>query len=308
MGTGLMLALALLLDGIFGEPDVIWKRIRHPVIWMGDLIEWLEARLNRGSARRVKGVLALVMLLLVSLPIPIVIGLLPFGWVLEILGAAILLSHRSLVDHVHAVAAGLRGSLEEGRQAVSMIVGRDPDALDEHGVARAAIESAAENFSDGVVAPAFWFLIAGLPGIVAYKAVNTADSMIGHMNDRFREFGWAAARLDDLLNWLPARGAGFLISLVGGGQRARDVMMMDAGEHRSPNAGWPEAAMAASLDVALAGPRTYETGTVDDPYMNADGRKDVRAADIDRAVGLLWRAWLGLVVLSALLWLPTTLF
>ena len=303
-----MLALALILDGIFGEPDIIWKRIRHPVIWMGDLIEWLEARFNRGNARRAKGVMALLLLLLISLPIPIVIGLLPFGWVLEILGAAILLSHRSLVDHVQAVAAGLRGSLEEGRQAVSMIVGRDPETLDEHGVARAAIESAAENFSDGVVAPAFWFLIAGLPGIVVYKAVNTADSMIGHMTDRFREFGWAAAKLDDLLNWVPARAAGFLITLVGGGRRARDVMMMDAPEHRSPNAGWPEAAIAASLDLALAGPRTYESGVVDDPYMNADGRKDARAADIDRAVGLLWRAWAVLVVLSVLLWLPFALF
>lgn len=296
-----MLALALILDGIFGEPDRIWRRVKHPVIWTGDLIEWLEARLNRGRGRRLKGTLALVALLACVLPIPLLVSALPYGWVLEVLGAAILLAHRSLVDHVVAVAAGLRSSLAEGRTAVSMIVGRDPETLDEHGVARAAIESAAENFSDGVVAPAFWFLVAGLPGIAAYKAINTADSMIGHKSERFRAFGWASARLDDVVNWIPARIAGAAISMAGGGIRAWQCAMRDAGLHRSPNAGWPEAAMAASLGVALAGPRVYTTGPVDDPYMNPEGREDVTAADVDLAVSLLWRTWVVLVGIAVAL-------
>ncbi|MEM1297680.1 MAG: adenosylcobinamide-phosphate synthase CbiB [Pseudomonadota bacterium] len=294
-----MLALALILDGIFGEPDRIWRRVRHPVIWIGDLIEWLERRLNRGGGRRVKGVLALLAVLTCVLPIPLVISAMPFGWVLEVLGAAILLAHRSLVDHVAAVATGLRASLAEGRTAVSMIVGRDPEMLDEHGVGRAAIESAAENFSDGVVAPAFWFLVAGLPGIAAYKAINTADSMIGYKSERFRAFGWASARLDDVVNWVPARIAGLAICVAGGGVHAWQATRRDAGLHRSPNAGWPEAAMAASLGVALAGPRTYATGPVDDPYMNPEGREEVTAADIDLAISLLWRTWVLLVGVTA---------
>ena len=161
-------------------------------------------------------------------------------------------------------------------------------------MSRAAIESAAENFSDGVVAPAFWFALGGLPGIVVYKAVNTADSMIGHRTERYRDFGWAAARLDDLLNWVPARLTGLLLCGVGRGRVALGVMLRDAGQHRSPNAGWSEAAMAASLGVALVGPRDYGSYQVDDPYMNAEGTPEAGPADIDRAVGLLWRAWTAL--------------
>jgi adenosylcobinamide-phosphate synthase len=227
-----------------------------------------------------------------------------FFGVFEVIGAAVLLAQRSLVDHVMAVAAGLRESLREGRRAVAQIVGRDPETLDPAGVSRAAIESAAENFSDGVVAPAFWFLVAGLPGIAIYKAVNTADSMIGHRNDRYREFGWAAARLDDALNWIPARLAGFLLCLVGGGRAAMQVMLRDARLHKSPNAGWPEAAVAASLGVALAGPRIYGGVVTDDPYLNPEGREQAHGSDIEAAVRQTWRAWwvlLGIAVVGALL-------
>jgi adenosylcobinamide-phosphate synthase len=199
---------------------------------------------------------------------------------------------------VGAVAGALRVSLAEGRAAVARIVGRDPETLDQAGVARAAIESAAENFSDAVVAPAFWFLIGGLPGIAIYKAVNTADSMIGHRSARFVEFGWAAARLDDLLNWLPARLAGALICLAGGGRAALAVMWRDAGLHKSPNAGWPEAATAASLEIALAGPRVYGGALTGDPYLNAGGRKAAGPADIEAAVQLIWRAWWGVLAVA----------
>ncbi len=223
-----------------------------------------------------------------------------FHGVFEVLGAAVLLAQRSLADHVGAVAGALRVSLAEGRGAVARIVGRDPETLDQAGVARAAIESAAENFSDGVVAPVFWFLVGGLPGIAVYKAVNTADSMIGHSSERYREFGWAAARLDDVLNWIPARLAGGLICLVGGGRAAMRVMLRDAGLHKSPSAGWPEAATAASLEIALAGPRIYGGEVTDDPYLNAEGRREAGPADIEAAVRLIWRAWGGVLAVAVL--------
>jgi adenosylcobinamide-phosphate synthase len=222
-----------------------------------------------------------------------------FGGLVEVALAAILIAQRSLVEHVAAVGAGLRRSLAEGRAAVSRIVGRDPETLDEGGVARAAVESAAENFSDGVVAPVFWFLVAGLPGIAVYKAINTADSMIGHRTPRHEAFGWAAARMDDVANLVPARIAGGLICLAGGGRAAMEVMMRDAWLHRSPNAGWPEAAMAGSLGLALAGPRVYGGVTTDDPFLNPTGRREVRAADIDAAIRVLWRAWGVLLAVAA---------
>ena len=295
-----MLAAALILDALLGEPRWLWSRVPHPVVWFGRLIQWMDTAWNRGHRRQMRGVLSVLVLLAVVLPVPLMITLWPAGWPLEILGAAILLSHKSLLQHVAAVATGLRQSLAKGRQAVSMIVGRDPEQLQDADVARAAIESAAENFSDGVVAPAFWFAIAGLPGIVAYKAVNTADSMIGHRTERHQDFGWAAARLDDVMNWIPARLTGALFLIAGLRVEGWDRMRQDAPLHRSVNAGWPEAAMAVNLDLALAGPRVYAgTGVVDDPYMNASGRRTATVRDIDAALALLWRAWaltLGLAV------------
>ncbi|HUS53547.1 MAG TPA: adenosylcobinamide-phosphate synthase CbiB [Thermohalobaculum sp.] len=295
-----MLALALVIDAILGEPDWLWKRWPHPAVLMGGFIGWLEQRLNRGAHRLEKGVLAIVALVIVVWLPAFVLSHGVFHGVFEVLGAAVLIAQRSLMDHVRAVGEALRVSLTMGRDAVAKIVGREPDALDKAGVARAAIESAAENFSDGVAAPVFWFLVGGLPGIAIYKAVNTADSMIGHRTERYREFGWAAAKLDDVLNWFPARLAGLLICLVGGGRRAIMVMLTEAPMHKSPSAGWPEAAVAASLDIALAGPRVYDGVLVDDSYMNEEGRRTATHLDIEAAVRLIWRAWWGVLVVALL--------
>ncbi len=220
------------------------------------------------------------------------------GAVAEILVVAVFLAQKSLADHVGAVAQALRtDGIEGGRKAVSMIVGRDPDQLDEGGVSRAAIESLAENASDGVIAPAFWFLVGGLPGLFVYKLVNTADSMIGHRSARYLHFGWFAARFDDVLNLIPARLTGLLTAgacaLGRGGKAGRAalaVMWRDARLHRSPNAGWPESAFAGALGLALAGPRQYGEEKVEGPMLNAAGRRDADAADIDAALALFWSA------------------
>ena len=296
-----MLALALFLDALIGEPRALWSRVAHPVVLAGRLIGWLDDRLNRRGNRRARGVLALAVLLGAVLPPAMLLAAMPGGEVLEVAGAAVLLANRSLVDHVRAVAEGLRAGLPAGRRAVAEIVGRDPEALDEAGVARAAIESAAENFSDGVVAPAFWFAIGGLPGIVFYKAVNTADSMIGHRTERYAEFGWAAARLDDALNLIPARLTALVMLAAGGQLRAWRAVMVDAPNHRSPNAGWPEAATARCLGIALSGPRSYPGAPPrDEPWINPDGRREIGAEEIDAAVALLWRSW-ALVLLAAVI-------
>jgi len=297
-----MIALALILDAIFGEPALLWRRLPHPAVLMGRAVTRLDRHLNQGHARRAKGIFAVLILLLGSLGLGFALSLDLFQGVFEVALGAVLLAQKSLAQHVERVADALKVSLDEGRRQVSLIVGRDPQTLDRSGVARAAVESAAENFSDGVVAPVFWFALLGLPGLLAYKTINTADSMIGHMSERYRAFGWAAARLDDVLNWVPARIAGGILCLVGGGRAAMDVMLRDADLHRSPNAGWPEAAMAASLGLALAGPRVYGGVPTDDPYLNPQGRGDARPSDIRAAVRLIWRAWGVLVVLAGLWW------
>lgn len=296
----MILAAALLIDAALGEPGWLWRRVPHPAVAMGRAVEALDRRLNRGDARRAKGAAAVAVL---------VAGAGATGWILsgggpviEAVVAAILLAQRSLSNHVRAVATGLRADLESGRAAVARIVGRDTAAMDAHDVARGAIESAAENLGDGVVAPAFWFAIAGLPGLLAYKVVNTADSTIGYRTPRHAAFGWAAARLDDAMNWIPARltaGAILLLHATPPGATARD-----AGQHRSPNAGWPEAAMARVLGVALSGPRSYDGAMRDLPWVNRNERRDAGPADIDRAVWVLWRVWaalLGLSLMGALL-------
>jgi adenosylcobinamide-phosphate synthase len=213
------------------------------------------------------------------------------GPLAETLVIAILLAQRSLVQHVQAVANGLRTSLAEGRSAVSMIVSRDTSDMDGPGVTRSAIESAAENMSDGFVAPAFWALLFGLPGILVYKMVNTADSMIGYRNERYEQFGWASARLDDVLNLIPARLTGLLIAGLSGQMGKWRGITQDARRHRSPNAGWPEAAMARALDVALAGPRSYDGQMQDLAWVNETGQKQSGPQDIDAAIALLWKTW-----------------
>ena len=296
-----LLLLALILDAILGEPDWLWSRIPHPATIMGRGIDWFDARLNTGVNRKLAGVVAITSLFIAALVFGFLVQIFPDYGILEALIAATLLAQRSLVQHVKDVATALRQSLPEGRRAVSLIVGRDTENLDESAVARGAIESAAENFSDGIIAPAFWFLLLGLPGIVAYKLVNTADSMIGHRNEKYTDFGWAAACLDDLLNWIPARLTGALICLVYWSKGAWHIMLTDADLHRSPNAGWPEAATAGVLDIALSGPRNYNGEPMDFLWINPRGRKDLTPMDIDRSTQIIWRSWLSVVVVLAVL-------
>lgn len=314
-----LLGLALVIEALAGYPDRLFRAIGHPVTWIGSLIATLDRLMNREehnpADRRRAGIMALAALLAVTGLAALVLaslceGLGPVGLLPLAFAASSLIAQRSLHDHVAAVAAGLEtGGLAGGRAAVAMIVGRDPESLDEAGVARAAIESLAENFSDGVTAPAFWLGVLGLPGIALYKAINTADSMIGHRNPRHESFGWAAARLDDLVNLPASRLSAALIAgaaALDGPALARAAVAAvrrDAARHRSPNAGWPEAAMAGALGLRLAGPRTYGATVVNDGWMG-DGRAEAKAADIRaalrlyrRALGLLWALVAGLILL-----------
>ncbi|MCV6823234.1 MULTISPECIES: adenosylcobinamide-phosphate synthase CbiB [Halocynthiibacter] len=291
------LFLALALDAAFGEPKSIWTKIPHPAVLMGKLIDWADGEFNTGENRKTKGAVTLGVLVVGAWITGAIISELPFGEVFEIVIAAILLAHRSLIDHVSAVAQGLRLSNASARAAVGRIVGRDTKDMDGPQISRAAIESGAENFSDGVVAPAFWFLIFGLPGLLIYKIVNTADSMIGYKTPRHEEFGWAAARFDDVLNFIPARLTALLILASKGFRNGIGTLLEDAPKHRSPNAGWPEAAMAISLNIALSGPRSYHGQLRDYPFVNESGRRDIGAKEIDASVSLLWRSWL--IVLGA---------
>jgi len=288
MDTATILFIAMLLDAIFGEPRWLWDRVAHPAIMIGKAIGWADRRLNNGNARA-KGIIVLVALVLGGWWIGGIIEW--FGALPTVLLAAILIAQKSLVDHVKAVGQALRRSVTEGRTEVAKIVGRDTKEMSEPEVARAAIESAAENLSDGVIAPVFWFLIAGLPGLLVYKAVNTADSMIGYKNEKYEDFGWASARFDDLLNWIPARLTAFLIMLSKADFTFGASLREDAQLHRSPNAGWPEAAMARVLDIALSGPRSYDGEMREFPYVNEFGRRTIGANDIDQAASTLWRSW-----------------
>ena len=286
-----VLAFAMLLDAKFGEPKWLWSKLPHPAVLMGRAVHWLDETLNFGDERRAKGIVAMIFLVTGMWVLGAVLAKLPAAPIVECLIAAILLAHGSLVAHVRAVATGLRQTLPLGRHAVSLIVSRDTNNMDEAAVARSAIESAAENFSDGVIAPAFWFLVFGLPGLLVYKMTNTADSMIGYKTPRYAEFGWAAARFDDLLNLIPARLTALLILLAHFSFRAWPVVRRDARLHRSPNAGWPEAAMAGTLGIALAGPRQYDGTMRDFPFVNPDGRRNLNADDISDSIAALWRSW-----------------
>ena len=293
-----LLVPALLLDAAMGEPKLIWDRYPHPAVLMGRLVGWCDLRFNAGVNKRLKGGVVMAALAMGAVALGRFIHLLPDFGIIEIVVTAILLAQRSLVQHVAAVAAGLRSSLKDGRRAVAMIVGRDINVLDRSGVARSAIESAAENLSDGVIAPAFWYLIGGLPGLMLYKITNTADSMIGHMTPRHREFGWAAARFDDLLNLIPARLSALLIALTNNWHDPKPILR-DAPLHRSPNAGWPEAAVACAQGIALAGPRSYHGQMTDYPWVYPEGRRDLGPEDIDQTVRTLWRAWAAMLGLAA---------
>lgn len=295
MSLATALAAAMLLDAVLGEPDWLWSRLPHPAVLAGRAVGWLDRRLNVGGYRRQKGAFATAILAGGALALGYGLGLL--GPLVEIFAAAVLLAQRSLVQHVEAVAVALRRSVEDGRLVVARIVSRDSRDMTREQVARAAIESAAENLSDGVVAPAFWFLVAGLPGLLIYKAINTADSMIGYRNARYEAFGWAAARSDDILNLVPARLTGLLIALVSRRLGRWRGIAADARGHRSPNAGWPEAAMARALGVALAGPRSYDGQRREMAWINGAARHDIGAAETDAAVAVLWRVWAALLAL-----------
>ncbi|WP_242223482.1 adenosylcobinamide-phosphate synthase CbiB [Shinella zoogloeoides] len=296
--TLFILFLALVLDRLVGDPDALWRRLPHPVALFGKAIGAMDRLFNEkrlsAETRRFNGAAGIAVLLAASVFLGIVLhrllatfGL--FGAVIEIAVVAVFLAQKSLHDHVRAVSIGLReGGIEGGRQAVSMIVGRDPATLDEPAICRAGIESLAENFSDGVVAPALWYALLGLPGLFAYKMLNTADSMIGHKNATYLDFGWASARLDDLANWPAARLSILFIAAGAWAAKGRaaaraavGAALRDAGLHRSPNSGWPEAAMAGALGIGLAGPRIYAGVRVDEPMMNASGRTVATVADID---------------------------
>ena len=297
-GSLLVLFAALLLDAAIGDLPRVFRYLPHPIVLVGEAIGWFDRRLNREerseAARRARGILTVVTLVICAALAGFLLDPLcrafATGWLVELVVIAILVAQRSLFEHVRDVAIALdQKGLYAGREAVRHIVGRDPMSLDEHAVARAGIESLAENFSDGVVAPVFWTILFGLPGLFVYKTVNTLDSMIGHLSPRYRSFGWAAARLDDLLNLLPARLSGLFLATAAAltpqaqSGAALRVMLRDAGKHRSPNAGWPEAAIAGALDLALAGPRRYPERVVEDPWIG-DGRARATTADMYRAL------------------------
>jgi len=309
----LLLLGAILIDAYLGEFGPLFRILPHPVVVMGHAIGEADGRLNRPrrspTDRRIRGVVAALGLTAAAALAGVAIQWFsvtaPAGWLLELLLVAILLAQKSLHDHVADVAGGLEtGGLPAGRAAVRMVVGRDPDALDQAGICRAAIESLAENFSDGVVAPVFWYVVFGLPGLLAYKMINTLDSMVGHRTERHRDFGWASARLDDVVNLLPARLSALLI--MAGAATLKDadpraawrIVLADSRHHRSPNAGWPEAATAGALDIALSGPRQYHGRVTDEPWVGR-GRARLGPADIRRALRLYVRSCAALAILVA---------
>ncbi|MGV1786144.1 MULTISPECIES: adenosylcobinamide-phosphate synthase CbiB [Agrobacterium] len=308
--------LSLLIERLTGYPDWLFKRIGHPVTWIGSLIALLDKKWNRESAsfsqRKAAGVVALSVFLaltvLVAWLVQSVLLLLPLGLLLVAVLGASLPAQKSLEQHVEAVAIALeREGIDGGRKAVSMIVGRDPQALDEAAICRAAIESLAENFSDGIVAPSLWLGLLGLPGGAGYKAINTADSMIGHRSPRHEAFGWASARLDDLVNLPASRLSGGLLVVAAffvkgaSPKGAIAAIRRDARHHRSPNAGWPEAALAGALSFALAGPRSYGGQMIEARFMGEGGRATLVAGDIRTALRLARIADFLLIALFGLL-------
>lgn len=309
-----ILIISFGIEAVLAYPAPVFRAIGHPVSWIGALIAALDSTLNQPdrslAVRRAAGAATVLLLLAGSLIAGIVLetvarGIPHLGFAVAVLAVATLLASGSLDQHVRAVAAALDAEgIAGGRRSIARIVGRDPDNLDEAAVCRAAIESLAENASDGVTAPALWFLVGGLPGIIAYKAINTADSMIGHLSERHRAFGWAAARLDDLVNLPASRLTGLMFvvaaAMVPGASApsAWRAFRRDARLHRSPNAGWPEAAMAGALGLRLAGPRIYGGVLVDDAWMG-DGRSEATARDIDRALVIYRIAFGGALVTVA---------
>lgn len=290
--------IALLLDVAFGWPRAWFQRVRHPVVWIGWVISKLEHRFNGGPHRFCKGLLTSLLVIAAAALPALVLQELLGGFVAGVL-AWPLVAARSLKDHVRDVSAALgRNDLPAARQATARIVGRDVSVADEAALSRAALESLAENASDGVVAPLFWAVVAGLPGIAAYKAINTLDSMIGHRTDRYRDYGRFAAKLDDAVNWIPARLTAALFAVAGRSWQIWLAARREAPQHRSPNAGWPEAAMARALAVRLSGPRNYGGEIAAEPWLNA-AAPDPERRDIERGLELGRHALIVLAVVLA---------
>ena len=292
--------LALAMDAIIGDPNWLYRRIPHPIAAIGCMMNQLDLFLNRPQVKNPTKKILGVLFIIIALSVAGIIGwgmqtglkLMEFGQLLEAILVSIFLAQNSLYRHVRNVAQALvSDGLDAARLSVSHIVGRDPATLDDSGVCRASIESLSENFSDGVIAPVFWYLIAGMPGILMYKTLNTADSMVGHLSPKYKYFGWASARLDDVANFIPARLTALLIFLTAliipstKGFKSLRSCLTYANRHRSTNAGWPEAAMAGALDIRIAGPRVYNGIVVNDPWMG-DGNPNLRTNDINRALKL----------------------
>jgi adenosylcobinamide-phosphate synthase len=309
--------LATLIERFTGYPPALFKTFGHPVQWIGSLVAWLDTKLNTKPDDELEGLLrgaAALSLLVLATALPAymlqdVLARLPGGWILNALVATVFIAQKSMRDHVQDVVRSLSSSLTEARVSVARIVGRDTRDLDESGVSKAALESLAENTADGIVAPVLWYALLGLPGIVAYKAINTADSMIGHKSERYQFFGFAAARLDDLVNLPASRFTALLFAAAAlsksqeAGKRAITSAWRDAGKHRSPNAGWPEAAMAGALDLKFGGPRNYDDGPVDLPWMG-DGREHMSQADITAGMDIYDRTiWIMFTLLAVLAFL-----
>ncbi|CAI3953354.1 adenosylcobinamide-phosphate synthase CbiB [Commensalibacter papalotli (ex Botero et al. 2024)] len=292
-----MILIAALIDALWGEPKYIYNKIPHPIIWIGKLIDYLDKKLNHtndpAQQQKQNGFVALSL----TIAIPCLVGIFlqkilfkslpkPIAYFLSGVIASIFIAKRSLYEHVHEVEKALTlGDIKSARYAVSQIVGRKTDQLDSSGIARAAIESLAENFSDGVIAPIFWGCIGGLPGIITYKAINTADSMIGHKTKKYKFFGFAAAKSDDYVNYPAARLSALLIILTTSKKPFSDLKFVakEAKKHNSPNAGWPEAAMATRLSILLAGPRQYQNYVIDSPWIGT-GKSKLNQIDIQNAL------------------------
>lgn len=304
-----IILLAFVFDLLLGEP----QKLPHPVAIMGKGIDVMDRTYNQGAYRKEKGILTIIFLVALAAILGILIQKLlislPLGFLWVALVMSIFIASRSLYEHVLAVKLALSKSLAEGRLAIAKICGRDPDQLGISGVARGAIESLAESFCDGIIAPLFWGCIFGLPGMLIYKMVNTADSMIGHKNARYLDFGWAAARLDDLLNWIPARLSALILIIAGSPMKQWpshwQQTKQEAAKHESPNAGWPEAAMALLLKLSLGGPRIYDGMETADHWLNEAGRKDASPSDISEALRLFRQAWVAtacLLGMMAFIW------
>ncbi|MEL7273985.1 MAG: adenosylcobinamide-phosphate synthase CbiB [Pseudomonadota bacterium] len=310
----MLLSLALVLDMVVGDPDWLWRRLPHPVVWFGKIIDWFDRRRalflavgadENGRAALRPGLLLLLVLAALSLGYGLLVRALPepFSFFVELVSVAILVAQKSMADHVARVGAALKAEgLEGGRKAVSMIVGRDVSQLDESGVRRAAVESLSENLADGTVTPVFWYLVAGLPGIVFFKAVNTVDSMVGHRTPRHEWFGKPGAVLDDWMNWPAARLSALLIWLAnfGRGSDFWTIVRAGAATHRSPNAGWPETAFAVALNLRLGGPRVYGEDVVEADYLNPTGKSHVSTEDFAAALRLFWRSCFALLAFVSL--------